>query len=107
MIELSKNLKLKVLKKVKVKDNCWNSPGFGYLNPGTIIKVIGGPTRISDVPLEVISGSGEYTPRGTSRNTTYPIIDGSKGLFFVQGHETNSPYDWGTLSNEFYQEVEL
>ena len=105
MIKLSKNLKLKVLQKVRIKDNDYNRPGPGYLNPGTIIQINSSPTRLADVPFEVIQGSGKYTSRGLYEDREYIIKNGSSGFFFSQGHHTKSPYDWGTLSIEYYEVI--
>lgn len=96
-------MKLLIKNKVKIKDNDYNRPGPGYLNPGTLIEVISSPTEISDVPFKVISGSGEYTSRGTFEDKTYQIKSGSSGFFFVQGHKTAAPYDWGTLDPSFFE----
>jgi len=104
MIKLEYNKKLKVLKKVKIKDNCWNMPGVGYLNPGSIVQVNSSPTRISDVPFIVLEGTGQITHRSPSGETKKPIESGSKGFFFLQGHKTVCPYDYGTLEKEFFQE---
>ena len=105
MIKLMKNKKIKVLKKVKIKDNCWNMPGGGYLNPGTIVEVTSGPTRISDVPFKVIQGSGQITHRNISGETVRDIKEGSMGFFFSEGHDTVSPYDYGTLDKNFFEEI--
>ncbi len=105
MVKLKMNIQLQVLKKVRIKDNCWNMPGGGYLNPGAIIQVVSGPTRISDVPFKVIKGSGEITHRHVTGETIKPIESGSKGFFFSQGHETVAPYDYGTLDTEFFEEL--
>ena len=79
-------------------------PGPGHLDPGTIVEVTGGPTRISDVPFKVISGSGEYTSRGIFEDKTYKIKNGSSGFFFSQGHTTVAPYDYGQLDSSFFTE---
>jgi hypothetical protein len=105
MIKLNKNMKLKVLKKVRIKDNSWSMPGPGYLNPGTIVQVTSGPTRISDVPFKVLEGSGEITYRSVMKETTKPIQAGSDGFFFSQGHKTVAPYDYGHLDNIFFEKV--
>ncbi len=105
MIQLEYNKKIKVRKKVNIKDNCWNMPGSGYLNPGTVVQVTSGPTRISDVPFKVIKGSGEITHRNLDSETTRNITDGSHGFFFYQGHKTQSPYDFGTLDTEYFEEI--
>ena len=104
MIKLMKNKKIKVLKKVKIKDDCWNKPGFGYLNPGTIIEVIGKPTEISDVAFKVIEGSGKITHRHINEEVIRDIKKGSIGFFFLEGHNTNHPYDYGTLSDKFFED---
>ena len=106
MIKLMKNKKIKVLKKVKIKDNCWDMPGGGYLNPGTLVEVTSGPTRISDVPFKVIEGSGEITHRNVTGETIRDIKAGSAGFFFSQGHITRSPYDYGFLDPSYYTEIE-
>jgi len=105
MIKLSMNKKIKILKKVRIKDNDWNRPGGGYLNPGSIVQITSGPTRISDVPFKVIEGSGEITHRGPIKDITKEIKSGSTGFFFSQGHVTVSPYDYGTLDNNFFEEI--
>lgn len=105
MIKLSKNMKLKVLKTVRIKDNSWNMPGPGYLNPGTVVQITSGPTRISDVPFKVIEGSGEITYRSVMKETTKPIQSGSSGFFFSQGHKTVAPYDYGHLDSIFFEKV--
>ena len=104
-IKLTRNKKLQVLKQVKIKDNCWDRPGGGYLNPGSIIEVTNGPTRISDVPFKVIEGTGEITHRNPDGDLTRKIKAGSFGFFFSQGHETQSPYDFGTLSTSYFKEI--
>lgn len=105
MIKLTKNKKIKILKKVRIKDNCWDMPGGGYLNPGTVVEVTSGPTRISDVPFKVIEGSGKITHRHVNGETVRDIKNGSAGFFFSQGHHTVSPYDYGTLDNSFFEEI--
>jgi hypothetical protein len=105
MIKLSMNKKVKVLKKVRIKDNCWNMPGGGYLNPDSIVQIVSGPTRISDVPFEVIKGCGEIIHRHIAGETTRLIKPGSKGFFFSQGHKTVAPYDYGSLDPEFFEEL--
>ena len=105
MIRLSKNKKLKTLKTVRIKDNCWNMPGGGYLNSGTIVQVTGGPTSISDVPFKVIEGTGEITHRNYTGDITRKIEAGSKGFFFSEGHNTQAPYDYGTLDTNFFEEI--
>ena len=104
MIKLKKNLQLQVLKKVRIKDNCWNMPGPGHLDPGTIVEVTSGPTRISDVPFKVVKGSGEIIHRHVHGETKKPIKDGSEGFFFSQGHNTVAPYDYGQLDSSFFTE---
>jgi hypothetical protein len=106
-IKLKKGLKLKVLKKVKIKDNDYNRPGPGYLNPGTLVEIVSSPTRLSDVPFKVLSGSGEYLSRGIMENVTYPINTGSSGFFFREGHKTNAPYDYGTLDSQFFEVINI
>ena len=105
-IKLRKNLKLKVLKQVRIKDNCWNMPGPGYLNPQTVIEITSGPTSISDVPFKVVSGSGQITHRTRTNDITREIKSGSDGFFFSQGHKTAAPYDFGTLDSTLFQIVE-
>lgn len=105
MIKLTKNMKLKVLKKVKIKDNHWNMPGPGYLNPGAIVQITGGPTKISDVPFKVIKGDGQITYRSVMKETTKPIQAGSAGFFFSEGHKTATPYDYGYLDKNFFEEL--
>lgn len=105
MIKLSMNKKLKVLKKVRIKDNCWDMPGGGYLNPGTVVQITSGPTRISDVPFKVIEGSGKITHRNFDGELTREIKAGSHGFFFSEGHATVSPYDYGTLDHDFFKEI--
>ena len=105
MIKLKKNMKLLTLKKVRIKDNDWNMPGPGYLNAGALLEVTSGPTRISDVPFKVIEGSGEITYRSPMNQVTKPIKSGSDGFFFSEGHKTVSPYDFGHLDSNLFQEV--
>lgn len=105
MIKLRMNIQLQVLKKVKIKDNDWNRPGGGYLNPGTTVQVTSGPTSTSDVPFKVVEGSGKITHRNHDGEITRDIKSGSKGFFFLQGHETVSPYDYGTLDTKFFEEL--
>ena len=105
MIKLEYNKKLRVLKKVKVIDNCWNMPGIGYLEPGTLVQVNSGPTRLSDVPFTVLQGTGEITHRTDTGTIKESIKPGSKGFFFSQGHKTACPYDYGTLDIEFFEEL--
>jgi hypothetical protein len=109
-IQLKKGLKLRVLKKVKIKDNDYSRPGPGYLNPGSVVYVSSSPTKISDVPFKVLAGSGEYLSRGLTEDKKYPIHPDPSGcsyqtFFFTEGHSTSSPCDFGTLSNEYYEEV--
>lgn len=103
MITPQLHMKLRVKNKVKIIDSDYNRPGPGYLNPGTLIQVTSSPTRLSDVPFKVISGSGEYTSRGIFEDKTYEIKDGSSGFFFSQGHTTVAPYDWGKLDTEYFE----
>lgn len=103
MITPQLNMKLRVKKKVKIIDNSYNMPGPGHLNEGTIVQVSSRPTSLSDVPFKVIQGSGEYTSRGMTKNTTRTISNGSSGLFFLQGHTTVAPYDWGKLDTEYFE----
>lgn len=105
MIKLSKNLKLKVLKKVNVKDDDYFRPGPGHLNPGTIIEIIGSPTKLSDVPFKILSGTGEYLCRTSQGSQVYPIEKSSNRFFLMQGHETSTPYDWGSLSSEYFEVI--
>jgi hypothetical protein len=105
MIQLKKSKQLKVLKKVKIKDDDWNRPGGGYLNPGSVVIITSGPTRISDVPFKVLSGSGEVTHRNPTGETVRQIVPGPGRFFFSQGHETRSPYDFGTLDTEYFEEI--
>jgi hypothetical protein len=105
MITPQLKMKLKVKKKVKIKDNDYNRPGPGYLNPNALLEVTSSPTRLSDVPFKVIKGSGEYTSRGIFEDKTYKIKDGSSGFFFMQGHTTVAPYDWGNLDTEYFEIV--
>ena len=104
-IKLKMGLKLKVLQKVKIKDNDYNRLGPGYLDPGTTVQIISSPTRLADVPFKVIKGSGKYTSRGLYGDREYNIKDGSSGFFFSQGHNTEAPYDWGTLDSAFFKVV--
>tara|TARA_Y100000592_G_C5475349_1_gene321964 strand:- start:2470 stop:2799 length:330 start_codon:yes stop_codon:yes gene_type:complete len=107
MIRLSKNKKIKTLKKVIIKDRCYNMPGLGYLNAGAILEVTNGPTRLSDVPFKVIQGSGSITHRSPySKETKKVVQPGSGSYFFSQGHTTNAPYDFGTLSTEYFEVVD-
>lgn len=104
-IKLRMGLKLKVLQKVRIKDNDYNRPGPGYLDPGTTLEIISSPTRLSDVPFKVIQGSGKYTSRGLYEDREYSIKNGSDGFFFSQGHTTKAPYDWGTLDTQYYEVI--
>lgn len=106
MIKLSKSLKLKVLKKVKVKDDDYGRPGPGHLNPGAIVQVSGSPTRLSDVPFKLLSGTGEYLSRGLYEDKVYPIHRSSNRFFFMQGHTTSSPYDFGSLDSNYFEVIE-
>ena len=81
MIKLKKGLKVTTLQKVKIKDDDWNRPGGGYLNPGSVVIITSGPTRISDVPFKVLSGSGEVTHRNPTGETLVQIAPGP-GRFF-------------------------
>ena len=103
MIKLKKGLKLTTLQKVKIKDDDWNRPGGGYLNPGSVVIVTSGPTRISDVPFKVLSGSGEVTHRNLTGEALVQIAPGPGRFFFSQGHETRSPYDFGTLDAKLFK----
>lgn len=103
MIKLKKDLKLTTLQKVKIKDDDWNRPGGGYLNPGSVVIVTSGPTRISDVPFKVLSGSGEVTHRNPTGETVRHITPGPGRFFFSQGHETKSLYDFGTLNTALFE----
>lgn len=80
-------------------------PGGGFLNPGTTVVVTSGPTRISDVPFQVLNGSGQVTHRSPTGETTRKIQNGSSGFFFSEGHKTSSPYDFGTLDAECFEEI--
>jgi hypothetical protein len=102
-IKLKMGLKLKVLQKVRIKDNDYNRPGLGYLDPGTTLEIISSPTRLADVPFKIIQGSGKYTSRGLCQDREYNIKDASGGFFFSQGHTTKAPYDWGTLDAQYYE----
>ena len=104
-IKLKKGLKLKVLQKVRIKDSNYNSPGSGYLDPGTIVQIISSPTRLADVPFEVIEGSGKCVTRGFHQDREYNIKNGSRDFFFSQGHKTVAPYDWGTLDPQYYEAI--
>lgn len=105
MITPQINMRLKVKKKVKIKDSSYSMPGPGHLNEGTIIQITSGPTRLSDLPFKVLSGSGEYLSRGVMQDRTCKIKDGSWGFFFVEGHNTVCPYDWGKLDTEYFEIV--
>lgn len=105
MITPQLKMKLRVKKKVKIKDSDYNRPGPGYLNSGTLVEVTSSPTRLSDLPFKVIKGSGEYISRGIFEDKTYQIEDGSSGFFFMQGHTTVAPYDWGKLDAEYFEIV--
>ena len=104
-IKVNKNMKLLVKTKVNIKDDSWAMPGPGYLNEGTLIEVVGSPTRISDVRFKVIEGSGEITHRLSTKEIKKDINPGNSGFFFSQGHETRSPYDFGTLSAEYFEVI--
>lgn len=105
MITPQLNMKLKVKKKVKIIDSSYSMPGPGYLNPGTILQITSRPTSLSDVPFKVIQGSGKYTSRGMTKDSICTISDGSSGFFFLQGHTTVAPYDWGKLDTQFFEIV--
>lgn len=105
MITPQINMKLKVKKKVKIIDNDYNRPGPGYLNLESVVQITSGPTRLSDLPFKVLSGSGEYLSRGIMEDKVCKIKDGSSGFFFLQGHKTKSPYDYGTLDTEFFEVI--
>jgi hypothetical protein len=103
MIRLKKDLKLTTLQKVKIKDDDWNRPGGGYLDSGSVVIVTSGPTKISDVPFKVLSGSGEIVHRNPIGGTLKQIAPGPGRFFFSQGHETKSPYDFGTLDAKLFK----
>lgn len=105
MIKLQKNLKLRIKKTVRIKDNDWSMPGGGFLNPDTTVIVTSGPTRISDVPFQVLTGSGEIKHRHITGESISQIQDGSSGFFFSEGHKTSSPYDFGTLDAKYFEEI--
>lgn len=109
-IKLKKGLKLKVKQTVYIKDNCYNEPSVGTLNPNTVLEVTGGPTRLSDVPFKVLEGGGSINRRMRDYRG-WPIEklqnitpqENYRGFFFTQGHQTQAPYDFGTLSTEFFE----
>ena len=111
-IRLTKGLKLKTLKSVRIKDNCYNEPSVGTLNPNTLLEVTGGPTRLRDVPFKVLEGGGSINRRMRDYRG-WPIeklqditpCQNYKGFFFTEGHETQSPYDFGTLSAEYFEVI--
>lgn len=106
MIKLSINKKIMITNKVQIIDDCWNMPGSGYLNSGTIVQVSNSPTHLSDVRFKVIEGSGEITHRTLTKNITKDIKIGAQNLFFAQGHYTSSPYDWGFLDTNYFKEID-
>lgn len=109
-IQLKKGLKLKVKQTVYIKDNCYNEPSVGTLNPTTLLEVTGGPTRLSDVPFKVLKGGGSINRRMRDYRG-WPIEkiqditpeENYRGFFFTQGHTTRSPYDFGYLSTEYFE----
>lgn len=111
-IRLTKGLKLKTLKPVKIIDNCYNEPSVGTLSVHTVVQVTGGPTRLSDVPFKVLKGTGTINRRMKDYRG-WPIEKiqditpekNSHGFFFSQGHETHAPYDFGTLSTEYFEVI--
>lgn len=107
MIHLKKDLTLRVKKSVKIINKSYNMPSNGKLNPNTIIKISGGPTRLSDVPFKVIAGGGTINLisldyRGSEQQVPKKIIPGDS-YFFNQGHTTVAPYDFGSLSTEYFE----
>lgn len=109
-IRLTKGLKLKVKKAVYIKDNCYNEPSVGTLNQNTVLEVTSGPTRISDVPFKVLKGGGtinrrmkDYRGWPTEEVQDITPEKNSSGFFFSQGHKTAAPYDFGTLSSEYFE----
>lgn len=107
-IRLKKGLKLKVKQTVYIKDNCYNEPSVGTLNPNTILEVTGRPTRLSDVPFKVLKGGGTINRRkrdyrGWPTEELQNITENQSGFFFTQGHETQAPYDFGTLSTQYFE----
>tara|TARA_Y100000592_G_C5469435_1_gene318557 strand:- start:2025 stop:2381 length:357 start_codon:yes stop_codon:yes gene_type:complete len=107
---LKDGLRFKVVKPVLIKDNCWNEPSVGTLEEGTVVEVTGGPSEISDVPFKVIEGGGTINRRKRDwRGWPTEELQGITpqknydGFFFSQGHETECPYDYGTLCSTFYK----
>ena len=111
-IRLAKGLKLKTLKPVRIIDNCYNEPSAGILRSHTVVQITGGPTRLSDVPFKVLKGGGTINRRMKDYRG-WPIekvqditsTENSHGFFFSQGHKTAAPYDFGTLSTEYFEVV--
>ncbi len=109
-IKLKKGLKLKVKQTVYIKDNCYNEPSVGTLDPDTVLEVTGGPTRISDVPFKILKGGGSINRRKKDWRG-WPVEEmqditpekNYRGFFFTQGHNTSSPYDFGSLSTDYYE----
>lgn len=109
-IQLRKDLKLRVKQTVYIKDNCYNEPSVGTLDPNTVVKVTGGPSRLSDVPFKVLNGGGSINRRMRDYRG-WPIEkiqnitpqENYHGFFFTQGHTTQSPYDFGCLSTEYFE----
>ena len=103
MIELEHNLYLKTTKKVRCKDQNWNMPGEVILEPNTIVKIYGGPTRLSDVPFRIVEGKASWWPRSPSNlNSTKKEIN-SGNFFFLEGHHTRCPYDFGLLDSDLFE----
>lgn len=98
---------LRVIKKVIIKDQDYNRPGPGHLNPGSVVKITSPPTSISDLQFTVLDGTGECLRRRLRSEDTIRTISGPGGCyFFWEGHETKAPYDWGTLDPEFFEIVD-
>ena len=111
-IRLTKGLKLKTLKTVRIIDNCYNEPSAGALSAHTIVEVTDGPTRLSHVGFKVLKGGGtinrrmrDYKGWPIEKMQNITPEKNSHGFFFSQGHKTSHPYDFGTLSTEYFEVI--
>ena len=107
MIRLKKGLTLKVKRPVRIINKSYNMPSNGNLKKGTVIQIVGSPTRLSDVPFKVITGGGSINIRsldhGGSEKQTFKEIIAGDSYFFNEGHTTVAPYDFGSLSPEYFE----
>ena len=106
-IKLTKGLKLKTKTTVYIKNQSYNNPSPGTLSSGTIVEVSGSPTRLSDVPFKVLTGTGKlHLSKITSTGEEQiekQICSGDSGFFFAQGHDTSAPYDYGTVHSSLFE----